>query len=124
MDQMDISHNLKHKSHENQISKGDVVLIKGDAKNRGKWNIGIVQNINKWKDGNIRSAKLWCKKAILEQAIHIYIEWNWRVKLQSTKGSRFGSNARDFSTKRNAAVAVNEPIKEVKEHETELSDVE
>ena len=44
-------HNLKHKSHDIQISTGDVVLIKGDEKNRGKWNIGIVQHINKGKDG-------------------------------------------------------------------------
>ena len=29
-------HNLKHNSHEIQISKGDVVLIKGEEKNRGK----------------------------------------------------------------------------------------
>ena len=27
-------HNLKHKSYEIQISKGDVVLIKSDEKNR------------------------------------------------------------------------------------------
>ena len=40
-------HNLKHKSHGIQTSKGDVVLIKGDEKNRGKWNIGILQHINK-----------------------------------------------------------------------------
>ena len=38
--------------------KEDVVLINVDKKNRGKWNIGIVQHINKGKDGNIRSAKL------------------------------------------------------------------
>ena len=66
-------HNLKHKSHETQISKGDVVLINGDEKNRGKWNIGIVQHINKGKGGNIRSVKLRCKKAILERAMqHFY----------------------------------------------------
>ena len=43
MDQMDIrvlkalreQHNLKPKSHDIQISKGNVVLIKGDEKNRG-----------------------------------------------------------------------------------------
>ena len=51
-------HNLKHKSHDIQISKGDIVLIKGDETNRGKWNIGIVQHINKGKDGNIHSVKL------------------------------------------------------------------
>ena len=59
-------HNLKHKSHEIQIWKGDVVLIKGDQNNRGKWNIGIFQHISKGKDGNIHSVKLRCKNAILE----------------------------------------------------------
>ena len=66
-------HNLKHNSHEIQISKGDVVLMKGDEKNRGKWNTEIVQHINKRKDENIRSVQLRCKKAILERAIqHLY----------------------------------------------------
>ena len=37
-------HNLKHKSHE---------LNKVGEKNRGTWNIEIVQHINKEKDGNI-----------------------------------------------------------------------
>ena len=62
-------HKIKHKSHEIQISKSDILLIKGDEKNRGKWNIGLVQHINKGKDGNIHSVKLRCKKAILERAI-------------------------------------------------------
>ena len=30
-------HNLKHKAHELTVKTGDVVLIKGDEKNRGKW---------------------------------------------------------------------------------------
>ena len=44
----------------------DVALIKGNEKNRGKWNIGIVQHTNKGKDKNTRSVKLRCKKAILK----------------------------------------------------------
>ena len=48
-------------------------MIKGDEKNRGKGNIEILQHISKGKDGNIRSVKLRCKKAILERAIqHLY----------------------------------------------------
>ena len=48
-------------------------MIEGSEKNRGKWNIGIVQDINKDKDENIRSVKLRCKKAILERAMqHLY----------------------------------------------------
>ena len=35
-------HNLRSKAKKNQLSKGDVVLIQGDQKNRGRWNVGIV----------------------------------------------------------------------------------
>ena len=59
-----MNNNLKHKSHEIQISKSDGVFTKGDEKNRGTWNIEIVQHINKGKDGNIligyiRAAKVY-----------------------------------------------------------------
>ena len=37
------NHDLRHKNTEIKIAVGDVVLIKGDEKNRGKWNIGIVK---------------------------------------------------------------------------------
>ena len=38
-------HNMNHKSKTAIVKTGDVVLIKGDSKNRGKWNIGIVTNL-------------------------------------------------------------------------------
>ena len=69
-------HNLNHQSHGTQISNGDVVLIKGDKKNRGKWYIGIVQRINNRKDENIRSAKLRYKKTIWNEQYDIHIQWN------------------------------------------------
>ena len=34
-------HNLKHKTNEMTVQPGDVVLIQGPERNRGKWNIGI-----------------------------------------------------------------------------------
>ena len=34
-------HNLKHKSKSLSLKVGDVVLIRSDQRNRGKWNIGI-----------------------------------------------------------------------------------
>ena len=50
-----------------------VVSINGDEKNQGKWKTRIVQRINKGKDGNIRSVKLQCKKAVLERVTqHLY----------------------------------------------------
>ena len=38
-------HNLKHKENSEQIKVGQVVIIKGDGKNRGEWNIGIVEQL-------------------------------------------------------------------------------
>ena len=102
-------HNLKHKSHEIQISKGDAVLINGDEKNRGKWNMGIVQHINKRKDGNIRSVKLRYKKATLERAIqHLYPMELTCSRFKAPKEVVLDPNARDFFPKPNAAVPANE----------------
>ena len=109
-------HNFKHKSYVIQISKGDVVLIKGDEKN---------QHINKGKDGNIRSVKLRCEKAILERAIqHLYSMELTCSSYAAPKEVIWNPNARVFSPKRNAAVAADERIKELAEYETELSVVE
>ena len=43
--------NMLHQTKVTQISLGDIVLIKGDEKNRGKWNIEMVYNIlvNLWE---------------------------------------------------------------------------
>ena len=35
-------HNLSHKEKPVKININDVVMIKGDEKNRGKWKIGII----------------------------------------------------------------------------------
>ena len=100
-------------------------MIKGDEKNRGKWNTGIVQHINKGKDGNIRSVKLRCKKAILERAKqHLYPMELACSSYETPKDVVLDPNARDFYSKRNAAVAANERIKETTKYETELLDVE
>ena len=118
-------HNLKHNSHEIQISKGDVVLIKGEEKNRGKWNIEIVQHINKGKDENIRSVQLPCKKAILERAIqNLYPMELTCSSYKAPEEVTLDPNARVFSPKRNAAAAANERIKEVREYEIKLPDIE
>ena len=52
-----------------EIVIGDVVLIKGDDKHRGKWNIGIVEELYKGKDNVIRAAKLRSRKTYIERPI-------------------------------------------------------
>ena len=66
-------HNLNHKTKQLKFTIGDVVLIKGDERNRGKWNLGIVQRLIKLRDGVVRAVKLRAGKSYLERAPqHLY----------------------------------------------------
>ena len=45
------SHNLKHKKLSYEMKKGDVVIVESEEHNRGKWPIGIVEELFKRRDG-------------------------------------------------------------------------
>ena len=62
-------HNLKHKTKEMTVQPGDVVLIQGSERNRGKWNIGIVIKLINGRDGVVRAIRLRARKSYLERAI-------------------------------------------------------
>ena len=49
---------MLHQAKEMQISLGDIVLIKGDGKHKGKWNTGMVDKLYKGKDDVIRAVGL------------------------------------------------------------------
>ena len=59
----------EHKTKELNVKNGDVVLIKGSERNRGKWNIGIVVKLIKGRDGVVRALRLRAGKSYLERAI-------------------------------------------------------
>lgn len=66
-------HNLKHKTKKLTVKPGDVVLIKGDERNRAKWKIGIVDHLIKGRDGIVRGVRLRAGKSYLERPIqHLY----------------------------------------------------
>ena len=52
-----------------EIAIGDVVLIKGDNKHRGKWNIGIAEELYEGKDNVIRAVKRRSRKTYTERPI-------------------------------------------------------
>ena len=64
-------HNLSHKEKPMKININDVVMIKGDEKNRGKWKIGIIENIFMGKDNIIRSIRIRTGKSIIERPIQL-----------------------------------------------------
>ena len=55
------------------LAKGDVVIIKGEEKNRGLWKLGIVQELITGRDGVVRGAKLRAGRSYLERPVqHLY----------------------------------------------------
>ena len=62
-------HNLNHKKSEQSVKPGDVVLIRSDNRNRGKWNIGIIVKLIKGRDGVIRAAELRARKSFIERVL-------------------------------------------------------
>ena len=54
-----------------KININDVVMIKGDEKNRGKWNLEIIENIFMGKDNIIRSLRIRTRKSIIERPIQL-----------------------------------------------------
>ena len=51
-------HNMTHNTKEMRIEVGDAVIIKSDEKSKGKWSIGIVEELYKDKDAVIRGVRL------------------------------------------------------------------
>ena len=50
-------HNLKYRGKERIPEAGNVVLIKDDAKNRGKWHVGVMEELYHGQDGVVKGAK-------------------------------------------------------------------
>ena len=56
---------MKRNKSEVKLKAGDVVLVKGEERNHGKWNIGIEEMI-KGRDGIVRLVKLRAGKSHLK----------------------------------------------------------
>ena len=118
------NHDLRHKNTEIKIAVGDVVLIKGDEKNRGKWNIGIVKQLNKGRDGIVRSAKLRAGKSTLERALQHLYPMELSIQEENFNKSTLDPKVPEYRPKRDAAVAAKVRISEVTHHENELPVIE
>ena len=65
-------HNMKNNQRHMEIASGDVVFIKVNGKHRGKWNIGIVEELYQGKDSVIRAVNLRSRKTYIEQPIQFF----------------------------------------------------
>ena len=99
-------HNLIHNGKSNKIAVGDVMLIKGDERNRSKWKLGIVKQLIQGRDGVVRGAILRSGRDKLERAVqHLYpMELKCDRYEKTNADINLNPEAPVFKAKRNSAV--------------------
>ena len=109
---------MKHKAHELTVKTGDVVLIKGDKKNRGKWKMELVKQIIPGRDRNVRAVKLKTGKGELERTIqHLYpLELACDME-EPTKKIELDAKAPEFRPKRKTSEEATNRLKGISIYE-------
>ena len=91
-------HRLKHAGKPSVIAVGDVVLIKEDERNRGKWKIGIVDQLIAGRDSVVRAAKLRAGNSHLERALQQLYPLELKCDRETNRaGTGLNANAEEFN---------------------------
>ena len=109
-------HDLRKKDSKSEgIHVGQVVLVKGDERNRGEWNIGIVEQLIRGHDGVMRGARLKSKKTRIERAVELLYPLELECKVKEAK--ELNPQAIEFKPKRRAAERARETVAETFRYE-------
>ena len=101
-----------------KLSKGDVVIIKSDERNRASRSLGIVDELYSAHDNVVRAVKLRAGKKFLERPNHLYpLELSCDREVVQ-ENIPLNPNIPPFRPARDAAVAAHQRIQEIAEHET------
>ena len=60
-------HKLKHKKNAPTITEGEIVLIKEEERNRGRWKVGVISSLIVRRDGVVRAARVHAGKFFIER---------------------------------------------------------
>ena len=81
-------HNYKVDGKPSTLKVGDVVIIRGDECNCGKWSLDVIADLFEGRDGIVRAAKLRAGKSFLERPVqHLFpleLAWDNPVQMQNT----------------------------------------
>eukprot|EP00794_Sanderia_malayensis_P007573 gene7573-biopygen6100 len=112
-------HQLKHPMKSPNLEVGDVVIIKNEDRNRGKWNLGIVEELISGKDGVVRGARLRAGKSYWERPIQHLFPLELHCDKPRTADKMLDPEAKEFKTKRGAAANATAIIRTIAEDEDE-----
>ena len=99
-------HDCEYKGKENHLQIGDVVMVKGDEKNRGKWTLGVINSLIVDKNKVVRGAKLRTGKFDIERPIQFLYPLELSCSEFRENGStakKLNVDAKEFRPKRRAA---------------------
>ena len=99
-------HSLNHEAEETTLNPGDVVLIKGEERNRRLWKIEIVEWMILSRDGIVRGVSLRAGKLYLEQPVqHLYPLEMSCDKPSQERAATLNTRASEFKPRHAATVA-------------------
>ena len=119
-------HNRKNGGKGRIAEVGDLVLIKDDAKNRGKWSVGVVKGLYQGRDGVVRGAKLKTRKTHIDRALQLlyplelrseHKQESKRTETDQEEKRNLDPEAQEFRPKRNAATVARQGIQAVLDYE-------
>ena len=114
-------HNLTHKVSKFQPKEGDVVVVKGESKNRGTWPSAVVNKTFVGKDGVIRGVELRTGKGILERPVQLLYPLELACDTRpNVTLKNLNPEATEFRSKRAAAANANALMKQIQEIEDEM----
>ena len=94
-------HNLNHKGKDTNIQIGDVVIIKGESKNRGKWKLAIVEKLHRGKDNVVRVVGLHTAKNYLERPIQLLYPMELHCNtIRKTSKTKLNPNVEEYRPSR------------------------
>ena len=103
-------HNMRYrKENRPALAIGDVVIIKGEERNRTLWRLGIVTELFKGKDKIVRAAKTRCGKSELERKVqHLYpmelhCDWKYNDCIETNEMNEDEQIQKPRRSKRTAA---------------------
>ena len=107
-------HNLQHNTKQLALDTGDVVVIKADERNRGKWKLGIVEKLVPGTDGVVRAVRLRAGRSYLQRPIqHLYPLELSCDRTVTPPPTSLNTDAPVFKPKRAAAQVGRERIREI-----------
>ena len=107
-----------------KININDMVIIERDEKNRGKWKIGIIENIFVGTGNTIRSVRIRTRKGIIERPVQLLYPMDLQCdsktinsKTQDNKTLNVG--AEEFWAERSAATVAEQGIIDITDNENQ-----